>query len=44
MDARTKNQSKMRFSIAELKLYYTEFEQEFKNFFEEIIIFTTEKL
>ena len=44
MDARTKNQSKMRFSIAELNLYYINFEQEFTSFFEEITVFTTEKL
>jgi len=36
MDSRTKNSSKMRFSTNELRTYYTEFEQEFTSFFEEI--------
>ena len=44
MDARTKNQSKMRFSVAELNLYYTDFEEEFTSFFAEMITFTHEKL
>ncbi|KAF2515717.1 acyl carrier protein phosphodiesterase [Flavobacterium foetidum] len=36
MDRRSKNTSRMQFAVAELKEYYTEFEQEFTLFFEEI--------
>ena len=36
MDHRTKNRVNMHESILELKQYYTEFEQEFKQFFEEL--------
>lgn len=44
MDSRTKNQSKMRFSIIELKQYYADFESEFSLFFEQMIGFTHEKI
>ncbi len=44
MDSRTKNQSKMRFSIIELKQYYADFESEFFLFFEQMIGFTHEKI
>lgn len=44
MDSRTKNQSKMRFSIKELQFYYDDFESEFTLFFKEMITFTTEKI
>ena len=44
MDSRTKNQSKMRFSISELNQYYSEFEREFTNFFAELITFTNQTL
>lgn len=36
MDSRTKNKSKMRFAVTELKEHYTEFEAEFTLFFEDI--------
>ncbi|WP_264554247.1 ACP phosphodiesterase [Flavobacterium sp. N2038] len=36
MDRRSKNISKMQFATAELKEFYTEFEQEFTAFFEDI--------
>lgn len=36
MDSRTKNESKMRFASNELIEYYTEFEQEFTTFFEDL--------
>jgi acyl carrier protein phosphodiesterase len=44
MDSRTKNESKMRFSSNELMEYYTEFEQEFTIFFEDIRIESRQKL
>lgn len=44
MDRRTKNVSMMRNSITELKLYYSEFEQDFINFFEELRAFSSKKL
>jgi acyl carrier protein phosphodiesterase len=44
MDSRTKNESKMRFSSNELIEYYTEFEQEFTSFFEDIRIESRRKL
>jgi acyl carrier protein phosphodiesterase len=44
MDTRMKYESNMRFSVAELQTYYSEFEAEFTAFFEEIIIFTQKKL
>lgn len=43
MDQRTKNNSKMQFSIAELKEFYTEFEQEFTVFFEDLRAFAKTK-
>ena len=36
MDGRTKNESKMRFATHELIEYYTDFEQEFTTFFEDL--------
>ena len=36
MDRRSKNVSKMQFASEELVEFYTEFEQEFTSFFEEI--------
>jgi len=36
MDSRTKNKSKMRFATDELKEFYTEFEQDFTLFFEDL--------
>lgn len=44
MDQRTKNQSKMRFATAELKEYYTDFEKEFTEFFEELRTFVKQKI
>jgi len=44
MDQRTKNNSKMQFSIEELKAFYTEFESEFTLFFEDLRAFAKEKL
>jgi acyl carrier protein phosphodiesterase len=44
MDRRTKNISMMRNSVTELKLYYSEFEQDFTNFFEELRAFSSKKL
>ncbi len=36
MDSRTKNKSKMRFAVADLRAQYAEFEAEFRLFFEDI--------
>ena len=44
MDRRTKNVSLMRNSVTELKLYYSEFEQDFTHFFEELRGFSSKKL
>ncbi|MDR6844365.1 acyl carrier protein phosphodiesterase [Flavobacterium granuli] len=44
MDGRTKNESKMRFSSNELIEFYTEFEQEFITFFEDVRIHSKQKL
>lgn len=44
MDSRTKNESKMRFATNELIEYYTEFEQEFTIFFEDLRIQSHQKL
>ena len=44
MDQRTKNESKMRFATNELSEFYSEFEDEFTNFFEEIILFSKNKI
>ncbi|GEP50994.1 ACP phosphodiesterase [Flavobacterium noncentrifugens] len=44
MDQRTKNNSKMQFSIEELKEFYTYFENEFTIFFEDLRAFAKEKL
>jgi len=44
MDRRTKNVSMMRNSVTELKLYYSEFEQDFTYFFEELRAFSSKKL
>jgi acyl carrier protein phosphodiesterase len=43
MDQRTKNESKMRFATNELSEFYTEFEDEFTQFFEELNAFSTQK-
>lgn len=44
MDQRTRNNSKMQFSIEELREFYTEFETEFTAFFEDLRAFASEKL
>ncbi|WP_338410694.1 acyl carrier protein phosphodiesterase [uncultured Flavobacterium sp.] len=44
MDSRTKFKSKMQFSPEELKIFYTEFENEFTLFFEELRIHVAQKL
>lgn len=44
MDSRTKNKSKMRFATEELLECYTEFEQEFTAFFEDLRIYAKQKL
>ena len=44
MDRRTKNQSSMRFSPAELTAFYSEFEAEFTLFFEDLRQHCTQKL
>ena len=44
MDQRTKNESKMRFATNELSEFYSEFEEEFTNFFQELILFTNTKI
>ena len=43
MDRRTKNKSNMQFSVNELVLYSTEFENEFTLFFKELIDFSVNK-
>ena len=44
MDIRMKRDSIMRFSVAELRTYYSEFESEFTAFFEDLITFTNQKI
>ena len=44
MDKRIKNNSKMRFSIIELRQFYTEFEAEFTSFFAELNVFAKQKI
>ncbi len=44
MDHRTKNKSGMKNAVHELKLYYKEFEQEFKLFFSELEKFSNDKI
>ncbi|MDI5889200.1 MULTISPECIES: ACP phosphodiesterase [Flavobacterium] len=44
MDQRTKNESKMRFATNELSEFYLEFEEEFTNFFQELIQFSNTKI
>ena len=44
MDLRTKNQSLMRFATEELITYYDEFETEFSLFYDEVQLFSKDKL
>ena len=43
MNRRTKNKSKMNFAILDLKEHYDDFENEFTDFFKELIIFSKQK-
>jgi len=43
MDRRTQNRSKMHFAIIDLEEHYTDFEDEFTAFFEELITFSRHK-
>lgn len=43
MNRRTKNKSKMNFAILDLEEHYDDFEKEFTQFFEELIIFSKQK-
>ena len=44
MNRRTKNRSGMNEAVNELELFYSEFETEFSTFFDELIIFSNQKL
>lgn len=44
MNIRTKGVSNMNFAVMELEEYYNEFEAEFTSFFEELILFSKNKL
>lgn len=44
MNYRTQNKSKMNLAVAELEQYYNEFETEFTAFFDELILFSNQKL
>jgi acyl carrier protein phosphodiesterase len=44
MNVRTKGVSKMNLAVAELEEFYEEFEAEFTSFFEELILFSKQKL
>lgn len=44
MDKRTKNNSKMQYSVKELDVFYAEFEAEFTAFFEDLRAFAAQKL
>ena len=44
MDRRTTNSTNMRFATEELKTFYTEFEEEFTSFFEDLRLHAHEKL
>lgn len=44
MNRRTGRKSKMNLATKELKQYYTEFQAEFESFFEDLIIFSEEKI
>ncbi len=44
MNRRTKNRSKMNFAVIELEQYYTDFEKEFRSFFEELELFTKNEM
>jgi acyl carrier protein phosphodiesterase len=44
MDGRTKNKSKMRFATEELRELYTEFEEDFSDFFDDLRAHAKQKL
>lgn len=44
MNKRTKNKSKMNLAITDLKLHYTEFENDFFSFFKEIQVFSKQTI
>lgn len=44
MNRRTKNRSKMNFAVIELEEYYSDFEKEFRSFFEELELFTKNEM
>lgn len=44
MDTRMKRDSNMRFSMAELKMFYSDFESEFTVFFRELIVHSKQKI
>ncbi|WP_111307213.1 ACP phosphodiesterase [Confluentibacter sediminis] len=44
MNRRTKNRSGMNEAVQELEVFYMEFESEFTHFFEELIVFSKQKL
>ncbi|WP_103864606.1 ACP phosphodiesterase [Aquimarina sp. I32.4] len=44
MNKRTKNKSGMNFAIIELEQYYTDFENEFRSFFEELELYTKNEI
>lgn len=44
MDQRTKNRSQMQLATTELKLYYSEFEEEFRSFFTDLENFCSEEI
>jgi len=43
MNRRTKNKSKMNFAILDLEEHYSDFENEFTSFFEELVTFSKQK-
>jgi acyl carrier protein phosphodiesterase len=44
MDYRTKNKSKMSLAVEELEIFYSEFHEEFTEFFADLITFSREKI
>ncbi len=44
MNRRTQNRSKMQFAIIDLEAHYEDFEKEFTSLFEELIIFSRQKI
>jgi acyl carrier protein phosphodiesterase len=43
MNRRAQNRSKMNFAILDLEEHYSDFEREFTDFFEELVIFSKQK-